>query len=162
MRCSAIVLTAIFVTGWLVVNVEARGYRIAMLPQTPCYKDEQSSRERASICAGCGTCHIHWSGGGPRNSFGLAVEALVTPDGREVFWGPELAALDSDGDGFTNGEELGDPQGIWEEGNESPGNADEITHPGDPASHPPEDDTPTAVAESSWGKLKRLVEKVLK
>ena len=62
---------------------------------------------------------------------------------------------------FQLGEELGDPQGIWEEGNESPGNADEITHPGDPASHPPEDDTRTAVAESSCGKLIRLVDKVL-
>ena len=145
-RYSAIVLTAIFAAGWLVADAEARGFRMQQLPNTP---------------AGCNTCHTT-GGGTPRNSFGLAMEELVTPDGREVFWGPELAALDSDGDGFTNGEELGDPQGIWEEGNESPGNADEITHPGDPASHPPEDDTPTAVAESSWGKLKRLAEKVLK
>ena len=145
-RYSAIVLTAIFAAGWLVADAEARGFRMQQLPNTP---------------AGCNTCHTT-GGGTPRNSFGLAMEALVTPDGREVFWGPELAALDSDGDGFTNGQELGDPQGTWQEGNELPGHADEITHPGDSDSHPPEDDTPTAVAESSWGKLKRLVEKVLK
>ena len=96
-RYSAIVLTAIFVAGWLVADAEARGFRMQKLPNVP---------------AGCNTCHT--SGGGtPRNSFGLAMEALVTPDGREVFWGPELAALDSDGDGFTNGQELGDPEGTW-------------------------------------------------
>lgn len=145
-RSIAIVLTAIFVGGWLVADAEARGFRLDKVPNVP---------------AGCNTCHTT-GGGTPRNSFGLALEALVTPNGREVFWGPELAALDSDGDGFTNGQELGDPAGTWQEGNERPGNADETTHPGDPDSHPPEVDTPTAVAKSSWGKLKRLVEEVLK
>jgi hypothetical protein len=47
-----------------------------------------------------------------RNAFGLEVEKLVTAGGREVFWGPALALLDSDGDGFTNGQELGDPEGV--------------------------------------------------
>lgn len=60
---------------------------------------------------GCATCHISSFGGGPRNPFGIAVGALVSPGARTPFWTPTLAALDSDGDGFTNGQELGDPEG---------------------------------------------------
>ncbi len=40
---------------------------------------------------------------------------------KHVQWGPALAALDSDGDGFTNGEELQDPNGTWEVGSAAPG-----------------------------------------
>ena len=76
-----------------------------------------------------------------------------------MFWGPELAALDSDGDGFTNGEELGDPDGTWQEGDAAPGDAADITHPGNPDSHPPE--RPTAVEGSSWGKIKNLVQRLV-
>ncbi|MFB3788059.1 MAG: hypothetical protein ACE15F_17000, partial [bacterium] len=46
---------------------------------------------------GCLACHD--GAGGPRNAFGLAVEARVTPGGMEPFWSAALAALDSDGDG---------------------------------------------------------------
>ncbi|MDA0709305.1 MAG: T9SS type A sorting domain-containing protein [bacterium] len=76
-------------------DADARNFRGALLPTAP---------------ASCNTCHTT-GGGTPRNSFGLAVESRVTPGGREVFWGPGLAGLDSDGDGFTNGQELGDPDG---------------------------------------------------
>ena len=58
----------------------------------------------------CNTCHTN-GGGSSRNAFGLDVEARVSPNGQEAFWGPELAALDSDRDGVTNGQELGDPDG---------------------------------------------------
>lgn len=74
----------------------------------------------------CTTCHTTE---GPRNVFGLAVEARVTPGSEDPFWDAELAALDSDGDGFTNGEELGDPDG---DGTPTPGV--EVTHPASPAS----------------------------
>ena len=74
---------------------DARSFRNGMLPNAP---------------ASCNTCHT--SGGGtPRNAFGLAIEALVTPGGQEAFWDATLAAQDSDGDGVTNGDELGDPDG---------------------------------------------------
>lgn len=86
----------------------------------------------------CNTCHIS-GGGSPRNPFGLDVETRVTPGGHENFWGPELAALDSDGDGFTNGEELQDPNGLWTEGSSNPGDQALVTHPGNP------DDFPTSV-----------------
>lgn len=76
-------------------SADARNFRLGLLPNAP---------------GRCNACHTT-GGGTPRNPFGLAVEERVTPGGREAFWGPELAALDSDGDGFTNGEELGDPDG---------------------------------------------------
>jgi hypothetical protein len=75
-------------------------------------------------------------GGDARNDFGLDVQALVTVGGTENFWGPQLAALDSDGDGFTNGEELQDPEGVWTPGSPAPGNPDLVTLPGDSTSKP--------------------------
>jgi hypothetical protein len=88
---------------------------------------------------GCLACHVGFPspGNGPRNAFGQEVETRVTPGGQEVFWGPELAALDSDGDGFTNGEELGDPDGIWEQGTASVGHPALVSRPGSAASIPP-------------------------
>ena len=83
----------------------------------------------------CNTCHTN-GGGSPRNAFGLDVEARVTPDGNESFWNAEFAALDSDGDGFTNGEELQDPNGEWREGMANPGDINLITNPGNADSVP--------------------------
>ncbi len=87
--------------------------------------------------AGCNTCHTS-GGGSPRNPFGLAVEARVTPGGSQEFWGPELAALDSDGDGFTNGRELQDPNGAWRPGQAAPATALLVSKPGDASSFPQE------------------------
>ena len=47
--------------------------------------------------------HINTSGGGARNPFGLDFASEGTT------WTVSLCGMDSDGDGFTNGEELGDP-----------------------------------------------------
>ena len=44
-------------------------------------------------------------------------------------WSATLAAKDSDNDGFTNGQELLDPYGEWEEGEVDPGNASDVTNP---------------------------------
>ncbi|MBL9171843.1 MAG: hypothetical protein JNN07_29200 [Verrucomicrobiales bacterium] len=77
---------------------------------------------------GCSTCHDS-GGGGPRNLFGYAVEEVVI--GSQPFWDVALALLDSDQDGFTNGEELGDPDG---DGIVDP--ALPVSHPGDPLSFP--------------------------
>jgi hypothetical protein len=122
-------------------DAEARFFRMAKVP---------------NAVADCNTCHTN-GGGTARNPFGLDVQALVTPNGEEVFWGAELAALDSDGDGFTNGEELGDPEGLWQEGDPSPGDLADLGDPGNPDIVPnlPEPE-PTAVDESSWGAIKRL------
>ena len=74
-----------------------------------------------------------------------------------VLWGSELANMDADGDGFTNGEELGDPDGTWLEGDPSPGDPADLGNPANPDIVPnlPEPE-PTAVEESSWGAIKRL------
>lgn len=79
------------------VSALARDFRVGMMPNGTAF--------------GCATCHNSASGGGSRNPFGQAVNARVSPGSRAAFWNAALAALDSDGDGFTNGEELGDPDG---------------------------------------------------
>jgi len=63
-------------------------------------------------------------------------------------WTTTLAQMDSDGDGFTNGEELLDPDGNWNMGNPDPGNPNNVTNPGDAGSHPTEPTaTPTPTVE---------------
>lgn len=89
----------------------------------------------------CNTCHVF--AGGDRNAFGLQVQALVTPGGGQHFWGPDLAALDADGDGFSNGEELQDPEGLWKVGDPAPGMIHLVSNPGNPDSMPPVTPSPT-------------------
>ena len=97
--------------------VQARNFRDGMMPN--------------GEAVSCSACHVRAQGGGERTSFGEAVNALVTRNGREEFWTPALAALDSDGDGASNGTELGDPDG------DGVAIADaEVTNPGDPNSVP--------------------------
>ncbi len=84
----------------------------------------------------CGNCHLNPGGGGARNAFGKAVEARVTPGGFQDFWDSQLASIDSDGDGFSNGVELQDPEGKWRPGQPNPGNPSEVSNPGDPNSVP--------------------------
>lgn len=68
----------------------------------------------------CGLCHAG-GGTGPRNDFGLDVEGTMTEPGPagQVQWS-EIFNLDSDGDGCTNGQELGDPNGEWKIGDPNP------------------------------------------
>uniref|UniRef100_A0A6U3CPA2 Cytochrome b561 domain-containing protein n=1 Tax=Entomoneis paludosa TaxID=265537 RepID=A0A6U3CPA2_9STRA len=70
-----------------------------------------------------GVGHHRSSGGGERNAFGDDFAAA----GHE--WTIELCQMDSDCDGFTNGQELGDPDCVWMEG-EIPQFDVGITHPG--------------------------------
>ncbi len=86
----------------------------------------------------CGNCHN--GQGGPRNSFGLAIQSgyltEVNANGN-VIWGASLAGLDSDGDEFSNGIELQDPSGAWTTGNPAPGVYASVTNPGTSTSKPP-------------------------
>ncbi|KAA0183512.1 Atp-binding cassette superfamily [Fasciolopsis buskii] len=65
--------------------------------------------------------HVNPFGGGKRNSFGEDFNRLKN-------WS-DLCNLDSDGDGLTNGEELGDPKCVWQKSIQ-PERTTNITHPG--------------------------------
>ncbi|KAF1327944.1 Tetratricopeptide repeat protein 21b, partial [Globisporangium splendens] len=54
-----------------------------------------------------GVGHMSTTGGGVRNAFGLAFKAA------NLTWTVALCQVDSDGDGQTNGQELGDPCCEW-------------------------------------------------
>jgi hypothetical protein len=136
-------LAAIFVAGLVVSEAEARPARSGQVPN--------------GTTLGCATCHVSAGGGGPRNSFGTQVEGdFLSQAGFAgvVQWGPELAALDADGDGATNGEELGDPDGSWVQGDANP--AGEVFRPWD-AESTPLAPMPTAVESSGWAEIKRFV-----
>jgi len=82
------------------------------------------------------------------NSFGQQVfNNLTSPDALgKVIW-EAIYALDADGDGFTNGQELQDPDGTWVEGLDNPGDISLVTNPGDA------NDFPTSVELSNLTKL---------
>ena len=145
-KVGTLLAAALLLGGLVVGEAEARGKRITQLPN--------------GGIAGCNTCHTT-GGGSPRNAFGLEMQAnFLTASGSagDVVWGPELAALDSDGDGATNGEELGDPDGTWVIGDPDPANAFE---PGNPDSTPPlPEPEPTAVEASSWAQIKSLIDEL--
>ena len=90
--------TPLAVAAWPTTEAEAFSNRVAQFPNGDCD-------------------HCHVFPGGPRTAFGLDV-ARTLQNGA-VNWSA-LFSLDSDGDGFTNGEELGDPFGQWQRGNPDP------------------------------------------
>ncbi|XP_069119453.1 dopamine beta-hydroxylase-like [Argopecten irradians] len=70
-----------------------------------------------------GVGHQHLDGGDDRNPFGADfVRAGKT-------WTREFCEMDSDADGITNGEELGDPDCMWTPGN-TPATTMQLSHPG--------------------------------
>ncbi|RHY29468.1 hypothetical protein DYB32_005105 [Aphanomyces invadans] len=75
--------------------------------------------------------HINSRGGGPRNAFGLAFQTAG------ALWTPQVCQADSDGDGATNGEELGDPCCAWNAGQPLTTSM-RPTHPGLPDSFSPD------------------------
>lgn len=109
------VLVLVFI-GW--GQADARPARVGQLPN--------------GSMIGCASCHVNPSGGGTLTPFGRDINNnYLTQPGRsgQVVWNAMLAMLDSDGDGVSNGQELGDPDGD--------GMTDasiQVTNPGDPNS----------------------------
>lgn len=115
-------ILAFFALG--VSSAEARTHRVDQIPYGSNF--------------GCMSCHTTAAGGGAFTGFGSdSIRALVGDELmqlRDVDWS-QLATLDSDRDGFTNGEEVYDPQGLWRIGDPNPiGGV--VFNPGDPSSHP--------------------------
>jgi hypothetical protein len=118
-RVLCLVVLGISVSGYM-TGLEARPHRVAQIPNGGVH--------------GCATCHMSSDGGDGRNAFGLAIESEFlssVSDSGDVLWSATLAGRDSDGDGFSNGEELGDPTGSGLVDSTSV-----VTHPGDEASFP--------------------------
>ena len=145
----SVLLVALVLLG-IGTEAQARAKRIGQIPNGGANK--------------CANCHTSAAGGGVRNVFGQMIQAnflSLAGFAGDVQWGPELAKLDADGDGFTNGEELGDPEGLWKAGQADPGDAAAVTLPGDPKSHPPAKEV-SAVEASTWAQVKELVQGLLK
>lgn len=103
----------------VILEAEARNFRPGRIPNGGVFD--------------CANCHSSSGGGDNRNPFGQLVESTIGGTSADIaFWGQALASVDSDGDGFTNGQELGDPSGNWPGQSARPG----ATNPGDPASRP--------------------------
>ncbi|GJQ62865.1 MAG: hypothetical protein SCALA702_19180 [Melioribacteraceae bacterium] len=130
MKRSSILFTITAIMLFSIPFLVGRSFRVAQLPN--------------GNQIDCAMCHVSQFGGGPKNAFGQEVEAnfLTAPGSAgQVVWNAQLAALDSDGDGFTNGEELQDPDGTWTAGSPAPGDPTLVTNPGDPDDKP----NPTSV-----------------
>lgn len=85
----------------------------------------------------CLNCHIDLKASAQNDFGGDAQSKLVGPSpvsSKHVDWTP-LCPIDSDHDGWTNGQELGDPDCTWKAGDMNPSAA--VFNPGDPDSHPP-------------------------
>lgn len=97
--------------------------------------------------APCANCH---PGGdtGQQNGFGQDAANQVGKPAEQ--WWPALADLDSDGDGQTNGQELGDPCNEWLIGLD-PGRTTNISNPGDPASKSITPDVPSCGGAGGGG-----------
>ena len=120
------VLVIVFV-GW--GQADARPARVGQLPN--------------GSMIGCASCHVNPGGGGTLTPFGSAINSnYLVPSGRTgvVQWNAMLAMLDSDGDGVSNGQELGDP-----DGDGTPDASIQVTNPGDPNSFVPQQPVTPAV-----------------
>ena len=143
MTLRVLLVAVFFLCGVIVDEAAARSKRVRQVPN--------------GSAVSCNTCHTA-GGGSPLNPFGLEIATnFLTSAGApgDVIWGPELAALDSDGDGASNGAELGDPEGTWVVGDDNP--EGETFHPGDSESTPPLPPPDTAVEETTWGQIKKLI-----
>ncbi len=85
----SVVIMAIFFFILSAGNSSARPFRMGKIPDPK---------------LGCGVCHLNPGGGGSRNDFGKDYAKIGIKAGER--YTDELAAKDSDGDGYTNAQEF--------------------------------------------------------
>ena len=135
--CRLLAVLTIACLGWSGL-VDARPARVNQIPNGSKFR--------------CASCHVNPSGGGDLTPFGTEInQNYLTPSGRSgiVDWNAALAMLDSDGDGVSNGRELGDPDGAFTQGgNFTPDPNITVTNPGDrnDFAQLPEDKAPRATS----------------
>ncbi len=105
MRTSSPAALAVLALTFVATDAAAHPFRVSQYPN--------------GTTLNCDGCHIF--PGGPRTLLGAQIEARLVPPGSSgnVDW-PAVAGLDADGDGFSNGQELGDPAGTWRPGDPPP------------------------------------------
>jgi len=117
---------------------ESVGRALVVVVVSMCVVDARATSlmqaEIPNVPNACNTCHSD-GGGSTLNAFGLDV--WVTRDraiGAPVVvrWS-QIWNVDSDGDGQTNGMELGDPCGVWAAGDVAP-RVDDVSEPSDESS----------------------------
>lgn len=118
--CRLLAVLTIACFGWSGL-VDARPARVGQIPNGSEFR--------------CASCHVNPSGGGALTPFGDDInQNYLTSSGGSgrVDWNAALAMLDSDGDGVSNGRELGDPDGAFTQGgNFTPDPNIKPTNPGD-------------------------------
>ena len=103
----------------------------------------------------CQVCHVDAQGTGGLNPFGTTVRSNLDGNGQPDW--SRIRPIDSDHDGYTNGEELGDPFFRWTPGSPNPGLASAVTHPGDPTSKPAHASSVQGViTPTTWAVIKAL------
>lgn len=120
MKKSTVFISALVLAG-IIQSADAKEFRVAQIPNGSVNK--------------CLNCHTSMTSSS-RNAYGKVVQSGYL-NGENVVWGAALAKLDSDGDGFTNGTELQDPNGTWTIGATDPGNSANVSIPGVKTSVPP-------------------------
>lgn len=106
---------------FLATDAEARTFRVDQVPNGAEF--------------GCGLCHNNAAGGGLRTGFGEQVFQSLDAGNRAsaaVDWSA-IYDQDGDSDGYSNGLELGDPDGTWMIGDPDPAT---FTDPSDRTSTP--------------------------
>ena len=118
--CRLLAVLTIACLGWSGL-ADARPARVGQIPNGSKFR--------------CASCHVNPSGSGALTPFGTEINqnylTSIGGSGR-VDWNAALAMLDSDGDGVSNGRELGDPDGAFTPGgNFTPDPNIKPTNPGD-------------------------------
>ena len=101
-------IAAVVAAFLLPIDADARTFRVNQVPNGSQF--------------GCALCHNSAAGGGPRNGFGSQVENSLVGEPTstaDVDWAA-IYDLDGDSDGYSNGRELGDPDGTWTIGSPNP------------------------------------------